>query len=85
MLMVPAPNHWGVQRTTEEVKLKVYLPNLRKEVSMFVSECAGCLHREKIYLKDTVSHENSAQRLNQICVWIWSIRCLYLTIKIIIY
>ena len=51
MLMIHTANHWGVQRTTEELKQKFYWPNWRKEVSVFVSDCAGCLHREIIDLK----------------------------------
>ena len=65
MLTVHTANNWGVQRTTEEVKQKFYWPNWRKEVSVFVSECAGCLCREIIDLKDTVPKENHALQVNQ--------------------
>ena len=54
MLMIHTANHWGVQRTTEELKQKFYWPNWRKEVSVFVSDCAGCLHTEIIDLKETI-------------------------------
>ena len=64
MRMVHASNHWGVQRTTEEIKQKFYWPGWRKEVSIFVSDCAGCLHRELIDLKGTVPHKNRALRVN---------------------
>ena len=56
ILMIQSPNHWGVKRTTEEVKQKFYWPSWRKEVSMFESECAGCLNREIIDRKNTISH-----------------------------
>ena len=65
MLMLHTPNHWGVQRTTEEIKQRFYWPGWRKEVSIFVSDCAGCLHRELIDLKDTVPHDSLALRVNQ--------------------
>ena len=45
MLMIHAPNHWGVQCTTEEIKQRFYWPGWRKDVSTLVSDCAGCLHR----------------------------------------
>ena len=70
MLNIHAPNHWGVQRTTEEIKLRFYRPGWRKEVSIFVSDLAGCLHRELIDLKDTVLHESRALRVNQTCAWV---------------
>ena len=64
--MVHAANHWGVQRTTEEIKQRFYWPGWRKEVSTFVSECPGCLHRELIDLKDcNTPTENRAIRVNQ--------------------
>ena len=65
MLMIHKANHWGVQRTTEDVRQIFYWDNWRKEVSVFVSDCAGCLHREIIDLKDTIQHENSALFVNQ--------------------
>ena len=69
MLMVHGPNHWGVQRTTEEIKQRFYWPGWRTEVSRFVSECAGCLHREVINLKDNIPTDNRALRVNQtICM-----------------
>ena len=65
MLMTHSANHWGVVRNTEEVKQKFYWPNWRKEVSVFVSECEGCLHRAIIDLKDTVPHKKRALQVNQ--------------------
>ena len=65
MLMFHAPNHWGVRRTTEEIKQWFYWPGWRKEVSIFVSDCAGCLHRELIDLKDTVLDDSHAFPVNQ--------------------
>ena len=38
---------------------------MEKNVSTFVSECAGCLHRESINLKNTIPHDNRALRVNQ--------------------
>ena len=65
MLMIHAPNHWGVQLTTDEVKQRFYWPGWRKGVSIFVSDCAGCLHREVTDLKNTVLHDNHALQVNQ--------------------
>ena len=66
MCMVHAANHWGVQRITEEIKQRFYWPGWRKEVSRFVSECPGCLHRELIDLKDcSTPAEIRAIRVNQ--------------------
>ena len=65
MLMIHAPTHWGVQRTTEEIKQRFYWPGWRKDASTFVSECAGYLHREKIDLKNTIPHDNRALWVNQ--------------------
>ena len=57
--------HWGVQCTTEEVRQHFYWPGWRRDVSTFVADCAGCLHREVIDLKNTVPHNNHALRVNQ--------------------
>ena len=65
MLMLHASNHWGVQQTTDEVRQQFYWPAWRKEVSIFVSDCAGFVHRELIDLKDTVPHDNHALNVNQ--------------------
>ena len=65
LIMIHEPNHWGVQRATEEVRQRFYWSNWRKEVSVFVSDCAGCLHREVIDLKDTLPHDNHALCVNQ--------------------
>ena len=65
MLMIHALKLWGVQRTTDEVRQCFYWPGRRKYVSIFVSDCAGCLHREVIDLKDTVPQDNHALRVNQ--------------------
>ena len=50
MTAVHAVQHWGVQRTTQQVKQVFYWPGWRKDTSIFVTECAGCLHREQINL-----------------------------------
>ena len=66
MFMIHAPNHWGVvQPTTDEVRQQFYWRNWRKEISVFVSDCVGCLHREVIDRKETVLHNNYALRVNQ--------------------
>jgi len=44
--------HWGVQRTTEQVKLRFYWPGWRKDTAVYVTECPGCLHREQVNLKN---------------------------------
>ena len=49
MLMIHAPNHWGVQYTTNEVRQSFYWPGWRKDVSAFVFDCSGCFHRSKRY------------------------------------
>ena len=38
---------------------------MEKDVSTLVSDCAGCLHREKINLKNTIPHDNRALLVNQ--------------------
>ncbi len=56
--------HWGVQRTTQQVKEHFYWPNWRASTSMFVPECAGCLHREKVNLKQVDPFDNRAININ---------------------
>ena len=51
--------------STDEVRQRFYWPNWSKEVSIFVSDCAGCLPREVIDLKETLPHENHALCVNQ--------------------
>ena len=46
MIAVHAVQHWGVQRTTQQVKQVFYWPGWRKDTSIFVTECAGCLHNQ---------------------------------------
>ena len=64
--MVHNPMHWGVQRTTEVVRKVFNWLNWRKDVSVFVTECAVCLHRENINLKDTLHYENHAFNVNEV-------------------
>ena len=52
MLAVHVQEHWGVQRTLQQVQKVFYWLGWRNDTSIFVTECAGCLHREKINLKD---------------------------------
>ena len=47
ILAVHVQEHWGVQRTLQQVQKVFYWPDWRKDTSMFVIECAGCLHREQ--------------------------------------
>ena len=60
--------------TTEEKRQRFYWPNWIKELSVFVSHCAGCLHREVIDLKDTIWHKNCALCVNQmLCMYLVSL------------
>ena len=43
-----------------------YWPDWRKDTSMFVTECAGCLHREQINLKDVEPYEDRAKNVNDV-------------------
>ena len=66
MTVVHAVQHWGVQRTTQQVKQVFYWPGWRKDVSVFVTECAGCLHREQINLKQVEPYEDRAKNVNDV-------------------
>ena len=66
MMAVHAVEHWGVQRTTHQVKQVFYWPGWRKDTIVFVTECAGCLHREKIYLKHVEPFEDRAKNVNDV-------------------
>ena len=48
VLAVHVREHWGVQRTMQQVQKVFYWPGWRKDTSLFFTECAGCLHREQI-------------------------------------
>ena len=58
MFTVHVQEHWGVQRTMQQIQKVFYWPGWRNDTSIFVTECAGCLHREKINLKDVIPHED---------------------------
>jgi hypothetical protein len=66
LLAVHAHEHWGVQRTMQQVRLVFYWPGWRKDTSIFVTECAGCLHREEINLKNVEPFENLAKNVNDV-------------------
>ena len=66
MLAVHVQEHWGVQRTLQQVQKYFYWPGWRNDTSIFVTECAGCLHRENINLKDVVPHEDRAKNVNDV-------------------
>jgi len=63
---VHVKEHWGVQRTTEQVKLKFYWPGWRKDTAVYVTECPGCLHREQVDLKNVETFENRALNVNDV-------------------
>ena len=66
MLAIHVQEHWGVQRTMQQVQKVFYWPSWRNDTSIFVTECAGCLHREQINLKDVVPHEDQAKNVNDV-------------------
>ena len=66
MLAVHVQEHLGVQRTMQQVQKVFYWPGWRNDTSIFVTECAGCLHREQINLKDVVPHEDRAKNVNDV-------------------
>ena len=66
MLAVHVQEHWGVQRTMQQVQKVFYWPGWRKDTSIFVTECAGCLHKEQINLKDLEPHEDLAKNVNDV-------------------
>ena len=41
-------------------------PESLDQSSVFVTECAVCLHRENINLKDTLHYENHAFNVNEV-------------------
>ena len=50
----------------QEVKLVFYWPGWRYDTSRFVTECAGCLHREQVNLKQVLPFEDHAQNVNDV-------------------
>ena len=66
MLAVHVREHWGVQRTIQQVQKVFYWPGWRNDTSIFVTECAGCLHREQINLKDVEPYEDRAKNVNDV-------------------
>ena len=51
LLVLHAHEHWGVKCTIQQVKQMFYWPGWRKDTSIIVTECAGCLQRGEINLK----------------------------------
>ena len=47
LLAVHIREHWGVQRTTQQVKEHFFWPGWRADVAVFVTECPGFLHRKR--------------------------------------
>ena len=61
--------HWGVQRTTQQVKEHFFWPGWRADTAIFIKECPGCLHREEVNLKQVDPHDRQAINVNEvICV-----------------
>ena len=48
ILAVHSQEHWGVQWILQQVQEVFYWHGWRKDTALFVTECAGCLHREEI-------------------------------------
>ena len=46
----------------QQVQKVFYWPGWRNDTSIFVTECAGCLHREQINLKDVEPYEDRAKK-----------------------
>ena len=69
MLAVHVREHWGVQRTIQQVQKVFYWPDWRNDTSIFVTECASCLHREQTNLKDVEPYKDRAKNVNDVlCV-----------------
>ena len=66
LLAVHAHEHWGVQSKMQQVKKAFYWPGWRKDTSLFVTECAGCLHREDVNLKHVEPFEDHAKNVNDV-------------------
>ena len=50
----------------QQVKLVFYWPGWRYDTSRFVTECAGCPHREQVNLKNVLPFEDCAQNVNDV-------------------
>ena len=69
MLAVHVREHWGVQRTTQQVKEHFFWPGWRADTARFVTECPGCLHREEVNLKQVDPFDGRVINVNEvICV-----------------
>ena len=66
MLAVHVREHWDVQRTIQQVQKVFYWPGWRNDTSIFLTECAGCLHREQINLKDVEPYKDRAKNVNDV-------------------
>ena len=52
-----------------QVKKVFYWPGWRKDTSLFVTECAGCLHREEVNLKRVEPFNNRQKTSMMSCAW----------------
>jgi hypothetical protein len=69
LLAVHVREHWGVQRTTQQVKEHFFWPGWRADTAQFVTECPGCLHREQVNLKQVDPYDGRVINVNEvICV-----------------
>jgi len=70
LLAVHVREHWGVQRTTQQVKQHFFWPGWRADVvALFVTECPGCLHREEVNLKQVNPFDGRTLNVNEVvCV-----------------
>jgi len=69
LLAVHVREHWGVQRTTQQVKEHFFWPGWRADTAQFVTECPGCLHREQVNLKQVDPFDGRVLNVNEVlCV-----------------
>ena len=66
ILAIHIQEHWGVQQTMQQVQEVFYWSGLRKDTALFVTEWAGCLHREEINLKNVEPCKESAKNVNNV-------------------
>ena len=66
LLAVHVREHWGVQRTTQQVKEHFYRPGWRADTAVFVTDCPRCLHREQVNLKQVDPHDNRCIIVNKV-------------------
>ena len=69
LLAVHVREHWGVQRTTQQVKEHFFWPGWRADTAQFVTECPGCLHRKQVNIKQVDPYDGRVINVNEvICV-----------------